>query len=87
MLQDTPGIHDPKTPLNRALVTTAIKTLEDADVVLLIVSPSEKVHHEDQGIADMIKKARTPSVLAINKIDTVKPAALLPIIDRVREDP
>ncbi len=81
VLQDTPGIHDPKTPLNRALVTTAIKTLEDADVVLLIVSPSEKVHHEDQDIADMIRKARTPSVLAINKIDTVKPLALLPIMD------
>jgi GTPase len=81
VLQDTPGIHDPKTPLNRALVTTAIKTLEDADVVLLIVGPSDKVHHEDQDIADMIRKARTPSVLAINKIDTVKPPALLPIID------
>lgn len=81
VLQDTPGIHDPKTPLNKALVAIAIKTLEDADAILLIVEPSEKVHHEVQHIADMIRSAGKPSVLAINKVDTVKPAALLPVID------
>lgn len=81
VLQDTPGIHDPKTALNRALVNTARKTLEDADVTLLIVEPREKVHDEDRTITDLIKSVGTPAVLAINKIDTVKPANLLPVID------
>ena len=81
VLQDTPGIHDPKTALNRALVTIAIKTLEDADAILLIVEPSEKVRREDRNIADLIRSSGTPAILAINKIDTVKPAALLPVID------
>jgi GTP-binding protein Era len=81
VLHDTPGIHDPKTPLNRALVAIATKTLEDADIVLLITEPSEEIHREDLQIIDMIGKARTPALLAVNKIDTVRPQALLPVID------
>ena len=42
VLQDTPGIHEATTPLNRSLVAAAMKTLEEADVVLLIITPSEE---------------------------------------------
>lgn len=81
ILQDTPGIHDAETPLNRALVAAAVKTVEEADVVLLLVEPHLEIHREDLRIVSLIKAAKKPAILAINKIDTVEPHALLPVIE------
>lgn len=81
ILQDTPGLHEPKDALNRSLVGTAVKTLEDADVVLMMTLPSEKIHEQDLRIVDLLKASRSPSVLAINKIDTVRHELLLPVMD------
>jgi GTP-binding protein Era len=85
VLHDTPGIHEASTPLNRSLVAAAIKTLEEADIVLLIITPSEGIETDDQRIIDLIKAAGSTSVLAINKIDTVEPPAILPLIDLYRK--
>lgn len=82
ILHDTPGIHEATTPLNRSLVAAATKTLEEADVVLLITTPSEEIAPDDLRIMDLIKSAGSPSVLAINKIDTVLPSTLLPVIEQ-----
>jgi GTPase len=81
ILQDTPGIHEPKTPLNRSLVAAAEKTLEESDVVLFMVVPSAKIHSDDARIIELITAARKPCILAINKIDTVERAYVLPVID------
>ena len=40
VLQDTPGIHEAETPLNRALVAAAVKTIEETDAILFMVEPS-----------------------------------------------
>lgn len=82
VLQDTPGIHETQTALNRAMVAAATKTLEDADVVLFVITPSERMHADDLRIVDLIAAARVPCILAINKIDTVERSLLLPVIDR-----
>ena len=34
---DTPGMHQPKTPLNRAMVQAARETIGDADILLMMV--------------------------------------------------
>jgi GTPase len=81
ILQDTPGLHDPKTPLNKALVAAAVKTLEDADVILFIVEPVKDIHDDDLRTLEAIKTAGAPTVLAINKIDIVKRESLLPVMD------
>jgi GTPase len=81
ILQDTPGIHDAETPLNRALVAAAVKTIEESDVVLLLVEPHAEINREDMRIVGLIKAARKPVILAINKIDTVEPQSLLPVMD------
>ena len=82
VLQDTPGIHETQTALNRAMVASATKTLQDADVALFVVSPRERIHADDMHIRDLIQEAGKPCVLAINKIDTIERNLLLPIIDR-----
>jgi GTP-binding protein Era len=81
VFHDTPGFHDAKTPLNKTLVATAVKTLEEADVILLMVEPGEKIHEDDLRIIQLIQSTRTPSVVAINKIDTIEPPTLLPLMD------
>jgi len=82
ILQDTPGIHEAGTPLNRSLVAAAIKTVEEADLVLVITTPMETMPDDDRRIIDLVRSAATAAVLAINKIDTVEPPALLPIIEQ-----
>jgi GTPase len=81
VFQDTPGIHEATNQLNRALVATAVKAIQEADLVLMMVTPAETIHQEDRLIIEMIASTRLPAVLAINKIDTVGPPMLLPLID------
>lgn len=81
VFQDTPGFHDAKTLLNKTLVKAAVKALEEADVILLMVEPRERIHGDDLRIIQLIQITRIPAVIAINKIDTVAPPTLLPLID------
>jgi len=81
ILQDTPGIHDAKTRLNRALVEIAARTLENADVVLFMVTPELPIPYEESLIVEDIKASGVKAVVGINKIDTVPPSELLPVIE------
>ncbi len=81
VLQDTPGIHEAETPLNRALVAAAVKTIEETDAILFMVEPSLEIHRDNLRIIETLKESRAPSVLAINKIDTVERPLLLPIME------
>lgn len=82
ILVDTPGIHDASKPLNRALVRAAVKTVEGADLALMIAVPRDHIPDDDLRIIEIFKEARTDAILAINKIDLVSPPTLLPVIER-----
>ncbi len=81
ILVDTPGIHETEAPLNKAMVNAARKSIEEADAILLVTSPDRHVGATDLLIVELIKAAGRPAVTAINKIDTVRPPVLLPLID------
>lgn len=76
---DTPGIHNPRTPLGEFMVSVAVDALRDADVILFVVDVSEPPTHEDRSIAKLIHEAEdvTPVVMALNKVDLAKDAAQL----------
>lgn len=79
---DTPGIHKPKTKLNKTMVETSFASLPDSDVVLfLIEATSEDIGRGDQRILEKIKEAKRKTILIINKIDLVKREKLLNLID------
>ncbi len=82
---DTPGIHKPKTALNRAIVQTATETISDADLLLMLVEARSEVHPADLLLIDSLKAARAPVFLAINKIDLTQKPLLLPLIDKFRQ--
>ncbi|HBA63262.1 MAG TPA: GTPase Era, partial [Lachnospiraceae bacterium] len=77
---DTPGIHKAKNKLGEYMVNVAERTLNEVDVVLWLVEPSTFIGAGEQHIAGQLKKAHTPVVIVINKIDMVKKEDVLPAI-------
>ena len=78
---DTPGIHRPLHRLNVRMVDAALETIREVDVLGLVKDVSEAFGHGDQFVLDVVKKAATPAILILNKIDLVAKATLLPVID------
>lgn len=74
---DTPGLHrDARRALNKAMNRTAATALEDADVVVLVVE-ALKWEEGDELILERIARAHRPVLLAVNKVDRVRPRARL----------
>ncbi len=82
---DTPGIHKAKNKLGEYMVNVAEKTLNEVDVVLWLVEPSNFVGAGEQHIAEQLQKIKTPVFLVINKIDTIEKPKLLEYIDTYRK--
>ena len=82
---DTPGIHKAKNKLGSYMVGVAEKTLNEVDVILWLVEPSNFIGAGEQHIIEQLKKVNTPVILVINKIDTVKRDQLLAYIDTYRK--
>ena len=80
MFVDTPGIHKAKNKLGKYMVNVAEKTLNEVDVVLWLVEPTTFIGAGEQHIANQLKKVKTPVVLVINKIDSVKRESVFPAI-------
>ncbi len=83
---DTPGIHKAKNKLGDYMVNAAEHTLEEADVILWLVEPTNYIGAGDRHIIEELKKGRTPVILVINKTDTVKKEAVLSFIDTYRRE-
>lgn len=77
---DTPGIHRTKTRMGEYMVKAAQSTLKEVDVVLWLVEPKTKMSEEDKSIAGQLAAVKTPVLILINKIDSVKKAEILPVI-------
>ena len=69
---DTPGIHKAKNKLGEYMVNVAESTLKEVDVILWLVEPSTFIGAGERHIAEILGKVKTPVILVINKIDTVK---------------
>lgn len=69
---DTPGIHKAKNKLGEYMVSVAERTLKEVDVVLWLVEPTTYIGAGERHIAEQLSQVKTPVILVINKIDTVK---------------
>ena len=66
---DTPGILEPKYSLHQAMMNYVKVSLQDADVILLVVEVNDKFEEE---LFNRFQKMTTPILLLINKIDLAK---------------
>ena len=69
---DTPGIHKAKNKLGEYMVNVAENTLKEVDVILWLVEPTTFIGAGERHIAEQLSNIKTPVILVINKIDTVK---------------
>ena len=83
---DTPGIHKAKNKLGDYMVNVAERTLEEVDVILWLVEPTDYIGAGEQHIIEQLRKTKTPVILVINKTDTVKREAILQFIDVYRKE-
>jgi len=81
---DTPGMHKPKTAMNRAMVQTTRETINSVDVLLMLVEADSNVHPHDLFLIESLAQVKTPVFLVINKIDLIEKKFLLPLIDKFR---
>lgn len=83
-LLDTPGIHKPEHLLNRRMVRTTVETLEEADLLLVLMDATSLPGPGDLLVLDYVKAAvkkdLRPVILVLNKIDLVNKTKLLPVI-------
>ncbi|MGB8455114.1 MAG: GTPase Era [Anaerocolumna sp.] len=82
---DTPGIHKATNKLGEYMVNVAERTLNEVDVVLWLVEPSTFIGAGERYIIEQLQKVKTPVVLVINKVDTVKKEEILRFITAYKD--
>lgn len=84
-LLDTPGLHKPQHLLNRRMVKTAVDTLEEADLLYVLMEATSLPGPGDLLVIDHVKaalgKRQRPVILVVNKIDAVNKMKLLPVLE------
>ena len=83
---DTPGIHKAKNRLGDYMVNIAQRSLNEVDVILWLVEPSNFIGAGERHIIEQLQKIHVPVMLVINKIDTVKKEELFGFIDTYRKE-
>ena len=72
VMVDTPGLHKPHDALGEELNTSAIKAMEDVDVVAFLIDASKPIGRGDEWVAAQIRSVkRTRKILVLTKIDLV----------------
>lgn len=77
---DTPGLHRPKSRLGEYMVRVVNSTVADVDAAVLMVEPVPEPGEPEKALIERIVCLGVPSILLINKIDTVKPQELLKVM-------
>jgi GTPase len=75
---DTPGILEPKYSLHEAMMNYVKVSLEDADIILLVVELNDK--YEPQ-LFERFSRTQTPVFLIINKTDLAKGSQ---VVDKIQ---
>lgn len=80
VLMDTPGLHNPRSRLGDYMVKVVKESVADVDAVMLLVEPIPNIGAAEQQLIDRVKALSLPTVLVINKTDTVEKEKLLEVI-------
>ncbi|HEY2940256.1 MAG TPA: GTPase Era [Gaiellaceae bacterium] len=73
VLADLPGFQRPRDPLTERMQRTVNESLEDVEAILFVLSARERIGAGDRFIAGRVFALGTPIVIALNKVDRLKP--------------
>ena len=69
ILVDTPGLHKPHDALSEELNTSALKALEDVDVVAMLIDASQPIGRGDEWVAEQLSRVRSKKICVLSKLD------------------
>jgi GTP-binding protein Era len=88
---DTPGIHKPRSRLNKSMVRAAMEVIQEVDLLVWLLDATELVDNAraertiltggDAWIAEQVEQSGKPALLALNKIDQLEHRWLLPVLE------
>jgi len=73
VLVDLPGFQRPRDPLTEHMQRTVDASFEETDAVLFVLDARERTGAGDRFIARRVFEAGVPVVIAVNKVDRLKP--------------
>jgi GTPase len=73
VLADLPGFQRPRDPLTEHMQRTVDSSFEDVDAVLFLVDARDRIGAGDRFIAERVFSLGVPVVIAVNKVDRLKP--------------
>jgi GTP-binding protein Era len=73
VLADLPGFQRPRDPLTEHMQRTVDSSFEEVDAVLLVLDCRERIGAGDRFVADRVFALGVPVVVALNKVDRLKP--------------
>ncbi|HEU5186662.1 MAG TPA: GTPase Era [Gemmatimonadaceae bacterium] len=68
---DTPGLLEPRYELQRSMRATALKALDDADVIVYLADARDGAPPPLRKAAELDRDPRAPIIVALNKVDAV----------------
>ncbi|HEY6089720.1 MAG TPA: GTPase Era [Gemmatimonadaceae bacterium] len=74
VILDTPGLLNPKYPLQQAMRSTAVRALDEADVIIYLADATEGHPPSLAEAADLTDAPKAPVIVALNKSDTLSRA-------------
>jgi GTP-binding protein Era len=76
VLADLPGFQRPQDPLTARMQRTVDASFEDVDAVMLVFSARDRIGAGDRFVAQRVFSLGVPVVIALNKVDQVKPGLI-----------
>ena len=70
---DTPGYHDSEKKMNLKMRTIVTDQLADSDLILYIIDSTRNCAEEERLITALLESHQDKIVIAVNKIDDIKP--------------
>ena len=77
VLADLPGFQRPMDALTKRMQNTVDSSFEDIDLVLFVLAARERIGAGDRFIAKRVFALGLPVVIALNKVDNLKPAHII----------
>jgi GTPase len=73
VLADLPGFQRPRDPLTERMQRTVDQAFDDVDGIVFVLSARERIGAGDRFIAERVFSLGLPVVIALNKVDRLKP--------------
>ncbi len=85
VLVDLPGFQRPRDPLTERMQHTVNRSLDDVEAILFVLSARERIGGGDRFIAERVFGLGVPVVIALNKVDRLKPGHIAEQMQRAAQ--